>query len=106
MALNDTRLRHLKPTGKRFELADRDGLALRMSQRGVMSWTVAYRIAGAGIEPGARVARVSGPKQRLTLGEYPTLSLADARDKAAYARRLARAGNDPAVLLSAAPKAN
>ena len=49
------------------------GLALRVTRQGVKSWTLVYR----------RDRRV----RRWTIGRYPALSLADAREKAAEARR-------------------
>lgn len=96
MALTDTRLRNLRPTGKRFELQDRDGLTLRVSQKGKMTWSLSFRMRGAGDVEGVRVDKVAGGKQRLTLGDYPTLTLADAREKAHQAKRMARAGVLPA----------
>ena len=95
MALTDTRLRNLRPTGKRFELPDRDGLSLRVSQRGTMTWSVTFRVHGAGESAGIRVQNLAGEKRRLTLGEYPALSLAEAREKAVNAKRLARTGTLP-----------
>ncbi len=105
MALSDTRLRNLKPTGARYELPDRDGLALRVSQRGLMTWTLVYRVQGMGEGVGARLDRLSGPKQRSTLGQYPTMSLSEAREKALAIKRLARAGADPKASSSPSPKA-
>jgi integrase len=103
MALTDTRLRNIKPTGERFELPDRGGLVLRVSQRGVMTWAVMLRVHGAGERAGVRVNRLSSRKQRLTLGEYPTISLAEAREKAATVKRLARAGTNPTELRAQPP---
>jgi hypothetical protein len=95
LPLTDTKLRSLRPTGKRFELPDRDGLVLRVSQAGVMTWTVTLRVRGAGEEPGQRVAKLAGTKKRIGLGEYPAVSLALAREHASAMRRLARDGEDP-----------
>jgi integrase len=58
------------------------GLALRVTRRGVKSWTLVYRLDG----------RV----RRWTIGRYPALSLADAREKAEAARREIAHGGDPA----------
>ena len=41
------------------------------------------------------MTRVDGKLTRVTLGRYPALSLADARDKARLAVEHARAGGDP-----------
>lgn len=105
MPLTETRLRALRPTGSRSELPDRDGLSLRVSQRGVMTWTVAFRVQGESAAGGTRRNRLSGDKRRFTLGEYPLVSLADAREKALAVRRLARAGTNPVETLRPKPKA-
>ena len=42
------------------------------------------------------MARLAGEKRRLTLGEYPTIGLSEARARAAEVKRLARAGVDAA----------
>jgi integrase len=57
---------------------------------------VSYRVRGQGEVGGERVARLASPKRRLALGDYPTVGLAEARARAAEAKRLARAGVDPA----------
>lgn len=106
MPLTDTKLRQLKPTGRRFELPDRDGLCLRVTPKGTMTFTVAYRVRGKGDATGQRVARLAGRKQRLTLGEYPAVSLAQARAKAAAVKQLARSGTDPGIDQSDARRVN
>jgi integrase len=77
--------------GRRIDVFDASlpGLALRVTPSGHKSWTVHYRNA-------ARRLR------RLTLGDYPTLSLAEARKAAQKALRAAVAGEDPATEKSAA----
>lgn len=59
------------------------GLGLRASFTGKKTWFLHYRKAG---DP---------RKQRLTIGEYPVLSLADAREKAQEALLKAKRGEDP-----------
>ena len=54
---------------------------LRVTERGVKSWVVMYR--------------VHGRQRRLTLGRYPALSLADARERAQESLRVAATGIDP-----------
>src|SRR5690242_1107052 len=98
MALTDTKLRGIKPTGERHEYPDRDGLVLRVSAKGTRTWAVSYRVRGKGEEPGERVPRRAGDKRRLTLGDYPTVDLSEARARAAEVKRLARAGVDAAEL--------
>lgn len=58
------------------------GLALRVGRGGTKTWYVRYR--------------ANGKHRRLKLGRYPTLSLADAREKAREALVDAQAGEDPA----------
>jgi hypothetical protein len=58
------------------------GLALRVSYGGGKSWVFFYRIGGK--------------LRRMTLGTYPALSLAEARDAWREARRDTAAGRDPA----------
>jgi integrase len=58
------------------------GFGLRVTEKGAKSWTVLYRL--------------NGQHRRATLGSYPTLSLADARDRAREMLREIGKGNDPA----------
>jgi integrase len=94
MALSDTKVRGIKGTGTRREYTDRDGLVLRVSAKGTKTWTVSYRVRGRSEAAGERVARLAGDKRRLTLGDYPTIGLSEARAKTAEVKRLARAGVD------------
>jgi integrase len=85
--LTDVLIRSLKPPLKgRIEITDARcrGLELRMTASGERSWAFRYR---------DRTGRV----QRLTLGRYPDLGLADARARADAARRVALDGGNPAV---------
>lgn len=97
--LTDTQLRNLKPTGERYEVPDSGspGLALRISAKGVKTWTIIYRVRGQGPAGGERVAQLAGRKRRLMLGDYPAVGLAAARAKAAEVKRLAREGLDAAT---------
>jgi len=62
-------------------LRDGDGLELRVRPSGVKSWFIRYQLQG---------------KRRLPcLGEWPDLSLSDARERAEAMRRKLRAGIDP-----------
>ena len=71
--------------GKRLERFDGPGgvagLSLRISERGVKSWSLLLRV-------GTR-------QRRLTLGRFPELSLADARKRARAALEQAERGIDP-----------
>lgn len=87
------------PVGvERVEVPDAlmPGLELRITQHGSKTWTVTYRVAGAG-ERGQR-----GKLRRLTLGTYPHVDLKTAREKAGEAIKVADRGEDPAVLKTAA----
>ncbi len=55
-------------TGKRVERFDAGapGLALRITDKGVKSWSVYYRL--------------DGKHQRLTVGAWPEIGVAEARD--------------------------
>jgi len=67
------------------------GFILRVSYAGRKTWGVVYRHEGR--------------KRRLTLGTYPSLSLADAREMAKDALREVAHGNDPAADKQAERKA-
>ncbi|MBK7025160.1 MAG: integrase arm-type DNA-binding domain-containing protein [Sulfuritalea sp.] len=85
MALTDTTLRSIKPARltKPKRYPDQGGLHLYATPTGGMSWRYKYRFAGK--------------EKLLTLGQYPDVGLAAARDKHIDARRLLSAGTDPAA---------
>jgi Arm DNA-binding domain len=85
-------LKALKPTSVRIELSDAEckGLTFRCTPAGVKSWTFAYRPRLKDAK-GKRVDKM----RRITLGEYPALGLADAREAANERRKQLRAGTDP-----------
>jgi integrase len=70
-------LETLKPTGRRVDFFDADepGLALRLSEHGRKTWCFLYRAHG------------TRRLRRLTLGTYPTVTLAEARGLALENRR-------------------
>jgi len=80
--LTDTRIRSLKPTGKRYLVWDANGLGIRAGTRGKKSFVYTYR---------------EGSKIRwMTLGNYPTLSLAEARARHGKALAAREKGLRPA----------
>ena len=85
-ALTDTLIRNIPPpaTG-RLEAADlrATGLSFRITSNGARSWCFRFR------DPR------SGKTSRATLGEYPTISLAEARERADAMRRQVAAGENP-----------
>src|SRR3546814_3397617 len=80
------------PAAGRLELWDATlpGFGLRITDKGRKSWMVMYRIAGK--------------QKRLTLGHYPALSLADAREDAGKALGKVERGIDPAEEKAAAER--
>lgn len=88
MALSDTNLRKIlnKPYNKSPELTDGDGLSVRITQKGTISFQFRYRWKGKPV--------------RLTLGRYPSLSLRDARIMVGEMRDLYDKKIDPKTLLS------
>jgi len=81
MLLTDVALRNAKPKDKPQKITDGDGMYLYVHPNGGKYWRLQYRFAG---------------KQKvLALGVYPEVSLADARERRAQARKVLAAGNDP-----------
>jgi integrase len=82
MALTDRAIQtKAKPADRPFKLFDGHGLFLLVKPNGARYWRLQYRMAG---------------KQKLlALGVYPQVSLREARDKQADARKLIRNGIDP-----------
>ena len=64
------------------------GFGLRVSHRGSKSWFL--------------MTRLDGRLLRVTLGKYPAISLADAREQARSAARVASEGKDPREIKAAA----
>lgn len=81
--LTDLRLKALKRAGQPCAVADGDGLTFTLSKRGTAAWTLRYRFGG---------------KQReITVGNYPDLTIAAARDAAAKLRVRVNDGEDVAA---------
>ena len=83
--LTDTTIRNLKPeAGKQYERWDADvaGLGVRVSPKGTKSFVFVYRL-------GSR-------QRRMKVGQYPGLSLKEARSAAREYRQLVHQGRDPA----------
>jgi integrase len=85
--INDTSIRSIKPpaSGAVDYFDDlTPGLSLRVTSKGVRTWTVFYR------DKNAR-------QKRLTLGRYPSVKLVDARELTREAQRSVAKGGDPVV---------
>ena len=87
--LTDRKLQALKaaPAGQRYEIMDQviAGFGVRVSDTGLRSFIFKTRYPG------------SPHPTRRTLGEYPALTLEEAREKAADWRKLIKQGTDPAI---------
>jgi integrase len=81
MSLTDAGIRNAKGKGKPYKLSDGGGLFLWVQPSGGKWWRYKYRFAGK--------------EKLLALGSYPDVSLAEARERHAQARKVLSAGNDP-----------
>ncbi|MGY9371870.1 tyrosine-type recombinase/integrase [Citrobacter pasteurii] len=81
MPLNDMQIRRAKPEAKAYTLGDGLGLSLLIEPNGSKSWRFRYRYAGK-------------PKM-ISLGVYPTITLADARSRRDEARKIVAEGKNP-----------
>jgi len=82
MPLTDVRIRQAKPADKTLKLPDGSGLYLFVLPNGTKLWRYRYRI---------------NKKENLyAIGEYPEVSLADAREARVKARALVKDGQHPA----------
>ena len=80
--LTDTKLRGLKPKANVYRVADTNGLCIEVRTTGAKLWRYRYRYAGK-----ASMA---------ALGEYPMMSLSDARAERDRMRALVKGGANPA----------
>ena len=83
MKLTDTFLRGIKATGKMQKHPDGGGLYLYVSPTGGKLWRIDYRF--------------EGKRKTLSMGAYPTISLADARTRRQEAKVLLAQGIDPSA---------
>ncbi|KRE92456.1 integrase [Frateuria sp. Soil773] len=86
--LTDTNIRRTKPAAKPLKLSDGGGMYLLIKPDGGRYWRMNYRF--------------EGKQKTLALGVYPTVTLADARQRREDARRLLANGNDPGEVRKAA----
>lgn len=87
MALSDTKLRNLKPSEKPYIETDEGGLHVEVMPGGAKVWRLRYRVGGRGSK-----------QEKVTLGDYPTYSLADARTWRDDCKALAGRGLSPMAL--------
>ncbi|MEW6429773.1 MAG: tyrosine-type recombinase/integrase [Thermodesulfobacteriota bacterium] len=81
--LTDMQIAKLKPRKQRFEVSDGNGLSLRVMPSGAKSWVFRYLF--------------DGHPRRLTIGVYPTIPLAEARQLCSAAKMKVERDLDPGV---------
>lgn len=81
MALTEMAIRNAKPTDRLVKLSDGHGLQLHIHPNGSKLWRLAYRF--------------DGKQKTLSLGPYPEITLARARERSQEARRSMAEGVDP-----------
>lgn len=81
MALTDTKIRNLKAGDKATKYSDGNGLYLEVTKKGAKLWRMAYRYAGK--------------QKTLYIGNYPAITLADARMRRDAAKRKLANDVDP-----------
>ncbi len=82
MALSDTKLRSLAPKDHPWQIADRDGLMIEILPTGRKVWRFRFRL--------------NNKLQKVTLGEYPSFSLSEARMWCEKYRSMVAHGINPA----------
>ena len=83
MPLTDIQIRNARVEGKSRKLTDAKGLYLYVSAAGGKSWRMDYNFFGK--------------RKTLTLGSYPSLTLAEARSRRDEAKRKLAEGLDPSL---------
>ncbi|EAA9055786.1 tyrosine-type recombinase/integrase [Salmonella enterica] len=87
MKLTARQISTAKPTDKPYKLSDGGGLYLLVNPNGSRYWRMKYRYAGK--------------EKLLSIGVYPDVTLAEARDKRTKAKRILAAGDDPSEVKQA-----
>lgn len=87
MKFTDKKIQNLKPRAQRYEEWEGNGFGVRVTPRGVKSFVYLYRF--------------DGKPRRLTLGTYPSMTLADAHKAHAEAVKKREQGIDPGAATAA-----
>jgi hypothetical protein len=94
MPLTHAKIKNAKPQERDYKLGDGEGLYLLIKRTDKRSWRMKYR-------------RPSDKKEdTYVIGPYPAISLAEAREARADAKRLLRNGEDPKRTLKTATQDN
>lgn len=80
--LNDIQCRNAKPQAKPYKLTDSKGLCLEVKPNGVKAWRYRFKL--------------SDKESVFAIGDYPAITLVDARKKREEARDLVKRGINPA----------
>lgn len=80
--LNDTKVKNLKPKDKNYLLADSNGLSIEINKSGAKYWRYRYRF--------------NGKAQVISLGKYPIVGLAKARQERDFYKGLLLDNINPA----------
>ncbi len=82
-SLTATQIKQAKPKEKEYTLADGNGLLLRIRPNGAKAWMFNYYVP------------ITKKRNKISLGSYPEVSLAFAREQRDEARKLLAQGIDP-----------
>ena len=85
MPLTDTEIKKAKPLEKDYQMGDSKGLSLVIRKKGTKTWRYEFRIGGK--------------KDKYHYGNYPEISLSDARKIHEVARQLVAFNKHPSTLL-------
>lgn len=85
--LSDVKIKNLKPGPKLAKYVDGGGLTLVVTPSEGKNWWFRYRF--------------EGKEQTLSLGTYPVITIAEARERHLAAKRLLESGQNPAVVKQA-----
>jgi len=91
MALTAKEIDSAKPNGKPFKLADGGGLCLLIAPSGAKLWRWRYRF--------------DGKEKMMAFGEYPLVTIKEARERHFAARKMLGGGTDPMADRKAAVEA-
>ncbi len=84
MKLNDKICKNAKPKEKAYKLSDGGGLYMEVTPKGGHLWRLKYRFLNK--------------EKKLCIGEYPTITLAEARNHRDEAKKLLANGLDPSAV--------
>ncbi len=81
MKFTDKMIANLKSEAKQYYKRESDGFAVRVLPSGMKAWLFIYTVAGK--------------RRQMNLGEYPTVTLAKARERLIDVRQVYKDGKDP-----------